>query len=316
MHTLSTQTGRFDGTKTNESNTPKELNMPIPLIIYHANCADGFGAAWTAWRHFNREAELLPALYNKEPPDVNGREVYVVDFSYPIQTMLSMAVKAKSYTVIDHHKTALDAVVEKFGIPREEFMEGAEYFNDENNFTFNFDMRHSGAILAWKYFFGTLPPPELLLHIEDRDLWKFELPNTRPVLSALFSYDQDIIVWDELMSANLEELAHEGKAIERKYQKDVKDIARQTQRMGWVGGYNVPVANCPGQFASDVGNLLATGHSFAATYYDTDDGRKFSLRSLKDGGLDVAAIAQQFGGGGHRNAAGFSVIKEHELATL
>lgn len=292
-----------------------------PMIIYHAHCSDGFGAAWAAWRHFNREAELVPATYGKAPPDVTGRNVYILDFSYKSDVLMEMCIKASYITLLDHHKTAYENLSAEFGDyefskTTPEMFEFYDDIPDASNIHVKVDMQHSGAMLAWQYFFGDLPPPELLLHIEDRDLWKFAMPNTRPILSALTSYDQEINTWDELMSADLVEMCHEGKAIERKYQKDVKAIVAMSQRTGWIGGYNVPMANCPAQFASDVGSTMAVGHSFAATYYDTEDGRKFSLRSLKEGGLDVAKIAQEFGGGGHKSAAGFSVPREHELAQL
>jgi len=286
-----------------------------PVVIYHANCSDGFGAAWAAWRHFNRDVELVPASYGKAPPPLRaGQQVYIVDFSYP-PDVLTQLCATNGVTVIDHHKTALDNMNAHFNMG-EDGSQPFEYYNESLKLSFNFDLNHSGAILTWKYFFGGLPPPELLLHIEDRDLWKFAMPNTRSVLAALNSYTQDIVVWDELMSADLAELSVEGKAIERMYQKDVRNIVETTQRMAWVGGYNVPVSNAPGQFASDVGAILAEGHSFSATYYDTANGRKFSLRSINGVGLDVAEIAKQFGGGGHKHAAGFSVPKEHELAVL
>lgn len=67
----------------------------------------------------------------------------------------------------------------------------------------------------------------------------------------------------------------------------------------------VPVANLPYTMSSDAGHLMTAGEPFAACYVDTPNGRTFSLRST-DEGVDVSAVAQSFGGGGHRNAAGFS----------
>ena len=64
---------------------------------------------------------------------------------------------------------------------------------------------------------------------------------------------------------------------------------------------------------SDAGHLMAQGEPFAACYWDTLDGRVFSLRST-DEGLDVSAIASEYGGGGHAQAAGFKVPREHALA--
>ena len=51
---------------------------------------------------------------------------------------------------------------------------------------------------------------------------------------------------------------------------------------------------------------MANGKPFAACYWDTPKGRVFSLRSSDDG-ADVSEVAKQYGGGGHRNASGFTV---------
>jgi nanoRNase/pAp phosphatase (c-di-AMP/oligoRNAs hydrolase) len=57
---------------------------------------------------------------------------------------------------------------------------------------------------------------------------------------------------------------------------------------------------------SDAAHELAKGRPFAGCYWDTPDGRVFGLRST-DEGVDVSAVAKQYGGGGHRNASGFRV---------
>lgn len=80
--------------------------------------------------------------------------------------------------------------------------------------------------------------------------------------------------------------------------------------MGRIGGYDVPVANLPYTLASDAASKMAAdfedGRFFAATYYDTGTDRVYSLRSCPHG-MDVSQIAASYGGGGHRNAAGFKI---------
>ena len=151
-----------------------------------------------------------------------------------------------------------------------------------------------------------MEPPKLLLHIEDRDLWRFALPYTREIQANVFSHPYDFDVWDKLMDAPLEDLVAEGKAIERKHFKDIDELTKVVTRRMVIGGYNVPVANLPYTLTSDAGHKLAQGEAFAACYWDTPEGRVFSLRSTEHG-LDVADIAKQYGGGGHKNASGFRV---------
>lgn len=81
-----------------------------------------------------------------------------------------------------------------------------------------------------------------------------------------------------------------------------------------IDGFDVPVANLPYTLSSDAGHLMAQGEPFAACYWDTPAGRVFSLRS-SDAGEDVSAVAKTYGGGGHRNAAGFQVPHSHTLGS-
>ena len=168
-----------------------------------------------------------------------------------------------------------------------------------------FDMGRSGAGLAWDHFHPG-PRPKLIDHIEDRDLWCFDLPDTRQIQAALFSYPYDFAIWDDLMTAGTSRLARDGEAIERKHHKDIAELVRVSRRLMKIGDHVVSVANVPYTMTSDAGNLMAEGQPFAACYMDGPKVRAFSLRSRSDG-VDVSEIAKAYGGGGHRNAAGFLV---------
>jgi oligoribonuclease NrnB/cAMP/cGMP phosphodiesterase (DHH superfamily) len=228
-------------------------------------------------------------VHQEPPPDVTGEDVVIVDFSYKRPVLLSMAMKAHSILIIDHHKTAAEDLVD---LPA--------------NVTAVFDMDHSGAVLTWMHFFPGREPPPLLLHIEDRDLWRFALKNTRQIQANVFSYPYDFQVWDTLMAAAADDLAKDGEAIERKHFKDIRELLGVTTRDMMIGGYRVPVANLPYTLSSDAGHELAKGMPFGACYWDTPGGRVFSLRSSDDG-LDVSEVARRYGGGGHQHAAGFKV---------
>lgn len=259
----------------------------MTICIYHGNCADGFGAAWAVRKALGESVAFHPGVYQAAPPDVTDKDVLLVDFSYKRPMLLEMAAKARSILILDHHKSAAEDLVD---LPA--------------NVLASFDMERSGARIAWDHFFPNDAPPPLLLHIEDRDLWRFALAKTREIQANVFSYPYDFQVWDELMAANVADLAKEGEAIERKHFKDIAELLGVCTRRMVIGGHNVPVANLPYTLTSDAGHALAKGEPFACCYWDTPGGRVFSLRSTDDG-LDVSEIAKQYGGGGHRNAAGF-----------
>lgn len=260
----------------------------MSMCIYHGNCADGFGAAWVVRKALG-DIEFVPGKYHEAPPDVTGKNVMMVDFSYRRPVLLEMAEKATSILILDHHKTAEEELVD---LPA--------------NVTAKFDMNRSGAMLTWEHFFPCETPPQLLLHIEDRDLWRFALQNTRQIQANVFSYPYDFQVWDTLMDAAPEALAADGEAIERKHFKDIRELLGVTTREMVIGGHRVPVANLPYTMSSDAGSELAKGRPFAACYWDVPEGRVFSLRSNNEG-VDVSEVAKQYGGGGHRNASGFKV---------
>lgn len=286
-----------------------------PLCIYHGNCADGFGAAWVVWKHFGGKVDFHAGVYQDPPPDVTGRDVIMVDFSYKRPVLEEMAMKANSMLILDHHKSAAEDLSKalRAGSSWKGHLDNVAQDSMENA-NINgviiyalFDMDRSGAGIAWDYFFGG-DRPALINHIEDRDLWRFKLPFTREIQAALFSYPYDLEAWDALMDVNatgLDRLKAEGHAIERKHFKDIDELLKVTQRRMVLGGHDVPVANLPYTLTSDAGHKMceANGATFAACYWDTPDGRVFSLRSLGD--FDVSAVARQYGGGGHRNAAGF-----------
>src|SRR4051812_11484396 len=75
------------------------------LVVYHARCNDGFCSAWVA-RKAMPNAQFYPASHGQKPPDVTGKNVFVLDFAYKRDVLLGMNRQAKSLTLIDHHKTA------------------------------------------------------------------------------------------------------------------------------------------------------------------------------------------------------------------
>lgn len=264
------------------------------LCIYHGNCADGVAAAWAVRYSMGcMNLEFHEGVYGDAPPDVTGCEVIIVDFSYPREVLIAMAASALSILVIDHHESAERQLVD---LP--------------SNVHVVFDMTRSGSMLVWDYFNSSQNPnedeprPQLLRYVQDRDLWKFEMEGTREVMAAVFSYPLTIDQFDQHINTDICELRVMGRALERKQRRDIEAFIKLAAGRGELLGHDVPLINVPPMWASDVGHILAEGELFAVCYYDSPTGRVFSLRSAKDG-MNVAEIAEQLGGGGHKHAAGF-----------
>lgn len=284
------------------------------LVIYHANCPDGVCAAWVLLLYYGESnVELYPAKYGQPPPDVEGRDVIIVDFSYPRATLEAMKASARMLGVLDHHKTA------------REDLEDLPYAY--------FDMERSGAGLAWDFTHtyasrngdGALhvPPrsdrPWLVEYVQARDIWKHKGPGAPPfareALTALSTWPLDPVIWasgefvDAICPFAAEppgDLVETGRAILRYEEQILEGLLRGARRTEFAGHENIPVVNAPGRFASELGNRLSADAPFAVVWSEGRDRTLwFSLRS--QGGADCSAIAKLYGGGGHKCAAGFSL---------
>lgn len=286
------------------------MKQPV-LIIYHANCLDGFTAAYVTARYIaakrscsltdlttNKLIELIPANYGDQMPDVTGRTVYMVDFSVPRAKLVEMAGVADHITVFDHHKTAA-ADLQGLDIP---------------NCRIVFDMARSGAGIAFDELFPRERRTSLVNFVEDRDLWRFWFTETRALANVMFSTPMTLVEWDRLafgVSYDRPRLVEAGEAIERWRIKTIEDLLAATRRTVSLAGWEIPCANVPPMFASDAGHIMAKDAAFAATFYINKDGRYcYSLRARKEvvdaGNVDVSEVAKLFGGGGHAAAAGFT----------
>lgn len=281
------------------------MNRP-DVCIYHANCDDGFAAAYAVWKRFGDEVDFYACQYGQKPPDVLGADVLIVDFSFKKDVMAAFEANQKRVIVLDHHKTA-EAELSDFlqlecaGGPLtkercDRVIEGAGV---------HFDMNKSGARLAWEYCFGDAPMPPWFAAVEDRDLWRFALPETKEICIAIRSYAREFEIWDNFDAV---ELMHEGAAIQRYVDMIVSNIC-DTAFEEEIAGHKVPVAACSYDFVSETAHQLLKRNPeapFAACVVRSYDGVTYSLRSGVDR-LDVSEIAKAKGGGGHRNAAGFRV---------
>jgi oligoribonuclease NrnB/cAMP/cGMP phosphodiesterase (DHH superfamily) len=269
------------------------------LCIFHSGCPDGYGAAWVVRQALGSDnVEFFPGVYQQPPPDVTGRNVVIVDFSYKRLVMDEMAKVAKSITILDHHESA-GRDLATFGM--------SAY--DEATTKVVFDMQRSGAGIAWDYYFPDRVRPAGINYIEDHDLWRKQLTSSDEFSMGLHSYPYDFEIWDSIL-AKPSVLINEGKAILRFYRRQVEKVKAEAYDAVFPMSMNktvkVRVANCPYIFASEVASEIIGDADFGACFFEKSDGSwQYSLRSLGD--FNVAEIAETYGGGGHKNAAGFSV---------
>lgn len=256
-----------------------QLQQDPTAVLYHADCADGFGAAWALWKKYP-DARYIPVKHGQPPPEgLDGAHVMMVDFSYRREVIEQLAQSAASLLILDHHVTAQSALA---GLPY-------AYF----------DVKKSGAVLAWEWAHAE-PVPWLLQYVQDKDLWQWRLPDSREMNAALASYPFDFQVWEGLTR---DVLKVEGRAILRRDHSLIDKIVEESVLVEFEGE-TVPAVYSP-VMTSQIGERLCQGFPFCLIWHERDGLRYFSLRS-KPGTADVSALASRYGGGGHVNAAGFS----------
>ncbi len=281
-----------------------------PLCIYHGSCDDGFGAAWCVRKALGDDVEFYPGVYQKEPPPHAGRDVIFVDFSYKRPVLDAMAKHAHSILILDHHKTAQEDLADVPVAPAwSRWSMWDDPLLDTGVGAFRratlFDMERSGAAIAWDYFIGG-KRPDFIEYLQDRDLWRKQLLHGDEFTIALRSYPQDFATWDGLIADGASRLINEGFGIQRYYRLRVEELKRSAY-YAQLGGSTCFISNAPYFAASEVaGELCDRGGDFGACYFEVEKRRfQYSLRSRGD--FDVSSIARKFGGGGHKNAAGFTV---------
>ena len=258
----------------------------VDCVIYHADCTDGFGAAYSAWTQLGNRAEYHACKHGTPPPDIKGKNVVILDFSFDNATTKKMIEEANALIVIDHHKSAM-----------------VELHDISNT---HFDMTKSGAILAWEFFHPGKEPPKFISYIQDRDLWKWELPYSKEFAAAFdmipfefeeFEKFEDDSVFDDAVKRGSYILAY-SKTV-------VKKVCEKAQPRK-LDGKDVLVVNAS-HWMSEVGNALSPHCDLAMIWYHDHNDKKIkvSLRAFHDN-IDASERAKQFGGGGHKSAAGFT----------
>lgn len=271
----------------------RAITKPI-VFFYHANCTDGFSAAWAAWRTFGDSAQYVATFHEEPPPvELKDKEIYTLDITFSEPVTRELIANNIRVTAIDHHESS-KAVTQS--------TQEALYAED-----------HSGATLAWQYFHPGEPVPELLLSVEDMDLWRLAREGTKELYAYLDLFDFDFATWSRLVgefedpekrAAMLRTgttlLQYESKLIERLISKDAHMVR--------FDGLVMHAINASSVFRNYIAIALAQSSpsGIGMAWWETGDGMiAVTLRST--GNVDVSALAAKHGGGGHPHSAGFRV---------
>lgn len=282
------------------------------FCLYHKSCADGFGSAFAVWKRYGDEFQYIGVNYQEPlPQEISDLiaenysskidfelepvkcidKLFIVDFSYNKDTLEQLEKITDHIFVIDHHVSAQENLKEWTPL------NGVKIF----------DMNHSGAILTWKYLFPDKNVPLFLQYIEDRDLWKWQLPNSREFSAGLNNEEMNFKIWDYFLNMGqdtIEVMIRHGKTILQYQNKLVKSLAEKVEIIVNDDGHKVGVINSC-LFQSELGDFICNNFDVHYTdcYFMKGHEIIHSLRSRGD--FDVSVIAKIHGGGGHFSSAGY-----------
>lgn len=272
----------------------------MKIAIFYHDDEDGFTAAWAVYRlKPDCKIEAIPVNYGDELPSKLPPAdcLYIVDFSFPAEQLAILCDKYPEVVLIDHHRTALERLAD-FEHP---------------HYTGYIDMKYSGAVLTWIVLDPTdvCPIPGICRYVEDRDLWKFELPDSDAVNLWLSCIPHTFEHWNEaaeMISEHLDHVIRQGWLLNSYRKTLVRAVVEKAMlHIATVDGvtYRVGQVNSPILQSEIAHEILDTMEVDVADVWSTEGTKTtHSLRSRK-GEVDVSEIAKKFGGGGHPSAAGF-----------
>ena len=290
-------------------------------IWYHKDCADGFTAAWLAWRHMDgsEKFEFRPCQYGEDLAYVNvpANEdfIFLLDFHLPLVVLEELDKRVAFLRVFDHHKSFLKEMTEHPMFSEDRGDEKRTYYLDQ-------DKCGARLFLDWllseegQEWCENRPAVRsevdlLVDYVEDRNLWKHQLSHTKEIQAYIMSRPYTFEAWRSMNNLLVRDpgvVIQCGTTVLNLQQKQKEMLLRNSSTLSLLS-YTIPVINSP-VLQSELGHELLQKFSsapFSAVYWVGEASLlpvRFSLRS-EDNRVDVSEIAKRMGGGGHRNAAGF-----------
>ena len=273
----------------------------IVKIFYHANCRDGLGAAAVAYSVFGEEAEYFDLSHDVESIEElvsKEEEVLFLDISPKKEWYSMLRDKNVMWVVIDHHITA--------------YQEAMEVLNAVEKARYIYTNEHSGSVMAWKVLRKNEEVPQILLHIEDRDLWRLNLQNTLEICEGINVKD---VSFKTLLDQDLDTLYQRGSVVLAKKIASAKKSAETKRKVLFedIDAY-VVFSNGLSTEISDVIFKEQDEVDLVLCCRIKDDKLLVELRSRND--VDCSLIAKKYNGGGHKYASGFTMPVSQALSVF
>jgi oligoribonuclease NrnB/cAMP/cGMP phosphodiesterase (DHH superfamily) len=291
------------------------------ICIYHSKDLDGMCSGAIVKRKYP-DAKLIGYDYWQELPwdqIPEGEEVIMVDVSVPIPVMDSLAIYCSKLTWIDHHASSIKEYEQSI----------AEYphWPNDHNFTAVLQDGIAACEITWKYLFPNEPKPMAVQLLGMYDTWRQDG-------LGKFKWEEDILPFQYAMRVRtnsadtfpMELLESRMYSTIDKYKdrgETILEYQRQQDTKAMSGAFEVEFKGLRAIACNIKGvNSLAFDSVYNPDQHDImvafgyGHGKwGFSLRTTHEH-IDCSVIAKQFGGGGHKKAAGFGIVNLQDAIIL
>lgn len=250
-----------------------------------------------------KSEDYIECNYTTVPIDnvQDGEKCFFVDYSFTKDTcdvLFKLLKKKCDITWIDHHKSSLELINE---YPVLKNIKGIR------------DKRYSGAALTYMFFTGKpfTEIPNFVKYVSDYDTWTFDLKDSLFFFYGLQTQEYGALsdIWDILLkeykgkeNTVLNSIIKEGEIIDKYVTFTNRELFRDI-------AFQSKFEDVPCWVINQNKGSLVFGDNFkdyplAITFVFNGKEYVYSLYSNnKD--IDCSKIAEKYGGGGHKGAAGF-----------
>lgn len=243
---------------------------------------------------FTVDLEMMPVQYGQEIDidDIDAHIVYMVDFSLQPFSLMHKLAKRCNLIWIDHHKSAIEQA-------------DKTEFHCYKRVT---EVGKAGCELAWEYAFPYIKMPHAVHLLGRYDVWDHGDSDTLPFQYAMRTYSMppDSHAWWECLFEldDLSRYIEYGQTILLYIQSHNTVYAKAAFETD-IEGYRVIALNRMYTNSQMFEGVYDSSRHDAMLTFGWCNGQwTVSLYATKDN-VDVSEIARQYGGGGHKGAAGF-----------
>lgn len=282
------------------------------IVVYHHDDLDGQCSAAQVRESMEKitsnPIQCIAVQYSgttwKKEEIEEADEVYVLDFAFPdMETVAEIA--GKKLIWIDHHKSAMEEHKELW----------------DSNIPGERDITKAASQLTWEYLKDDQPLPTAVEYISKRDIWQFgdkkeEISAFTGACNILLRSPEDTD-WKDLLASSKNE--REKVKLYLRIGHALADVQKARIEKAFERGTDISFHGLRARLinttsdASDIGEYvyLKSEYDIAVIWQMINDMLQVSLRSNS---VDCSKIAQKYGGGGHRGAAGFTIKSGGEFS--